>query len=410
MQYERWQRKNLKEALGTWRVVLLTGPRQCGKTTLSRQIASANVEYRTLDDLTTRQAAETDPLGFVTLSSKVKTLIIDEVQKAPELLTAVKQVVDQDNRPGQFLLTGSTKIQSLPTARESLAGRIGRVRLRPLTQGELRSRKPDFLDQAFKGEFPPSLHDCNRDLLIDYAFKGGFPEALRLAGNKVAAWHRHYIQSLVERDLVDIANLKKLDALYQLVDVMASWSSKYMDLSGIGNNLDLDRKTLQTYINALQAMFIVETVPAWTKTDYARVGKQKKSFMTDTGMMAAILAWSPKRLWLDPDRMGKIMETFAFQELSAHAESSRNPYRIYHFRDREKREIDFLIENQEKALLGIEIKSGATVRKDDAKHLVWFAENLAQGPFKGIILYAGESVLSFGKNIWAVPFSALWSR
>lgn len=412
MQYQRWQKDNLREALATWRVVMLTGPRQCGKTTLSRAIVSDKTEYLTLDDPTMRLAAEADPLGFVTHMPHRETLIIDEVQKVPDLLSAVKQVVDKDNRPGQFLLTGSARIQSLPTVSESLAGRVGRIRLRPLSQGEIEGRvpRPDFLENAFNGIFPQKLEDCDKAQLVARAFRGGFPEALRLPEKKVRLWHRNYIKSLLERDLLDIANISKAELLYDLVSVMASWSSKYMETSAICSALGINRKTLQGYIAALGALFIVETVPAWTKTDYARIGKRKKSFMTDTGLMTSLLAWSADDLWMDSDRTGKLMESFVYQELAALTDCAETEYRLYHYRDREKREIDFLIEREDRALLGIEIKSGATVRGEDARHLLWFSENLAQKAFTGVILYTGKKVVPLGKNIWAVPLSALWSR
>jgi uncharacterized protein len=414
MNYKRWQEENLREALKTWRVVLLVGPRQCGKTTLSRLISSKNsenVEYRTLDDKTLRTAAELDPLGFVTTTPGRETLIIDEVQKVPELLSAVKQVVDEDNRPGQFLLTGSAHVQSLPTVQESLTGRVGRIRLRTLAQGEIRGLTPaaNFIRSAFEGEFK-GLYDetFDREKLLDLAFKGGFPEVLRLPEGRIRSWHRDYLRSLIERDLVDISHIRKTDELYDLIEIMASWSSKYTDISAIGSSLSLTRKTLESYLTALELLFLVETVAPWAKTDYGRVGKQKKSFITDTGLIASLLGWSRKDLWLDSDRIGKLIESLVYQELTAQIDYADGRYRLYHYRDREKREIDFLIEDEDRSLVGIEVKAGLTVSKQDIKHMVWFAENISPQPFRGVVLYAGSTILSLSKNMWAIPLSALW--
>ncbi|MBI3441788.1 MAG: ATP-binding protein [Proteobacteria bacterium] len=407
MDYPRWQKQALNEALVSRRIVLLTGPRQCGKTTLAKQLVSKTVEYRTLDDATLRQAAENDPQGFVESGRKNGTLIIDEVQRVPDILTAVKKVVDQNNRPGQYLLTGSANVQSLPTVQESLAGRVAKIRLRPLSQGEISRREPRFLDRAFSRDFRSEQH--TRKDIVDFAFRGGFPEAVRLPADKRKNWHQDYIDALIERDLKDVANIHKTDVMRELVDILAAWSSKFMIVSDIGAGLALERKTLASYISALEALYLVETVAPWTKTDYDRVGKQSKIFMSDTGMMAALLGWKPEQMQLDSDRAGKMFETFAYNQLAAQIDTHDNMYRLYHYRDREKREIDFLIEREDQSLLGVEVKSGSTVRGGDFQHLRWFEANLTKKgkPFTGIVLYTGESVVPFGDNLWAVPFGAL---
>lgn len=218
--YQRWQKKNIDNAMKTRRVLLLSGARQCGKTTLARQLTSKTTAYRTLDDLALRQLAESDPHGFV--QHEGKTLIIDEVQRAPALLSAIKMVVDEDTRPGQYLLTGSADIQSMPGARESLAGRISKIRLRPLSQGEILGVTPTFLPSAFKQKFKQSDHVYGRDALLKMALRGGFPEALALKGPERQKWHRDYIVALLDRDLKDIAKITRQNAMRQLVDIMAA--------------------------------------------------------------------------------------------------------------------------------------------------------------------------------------------
>ncbi len=403
----RWQKGTIETAMKERRVLVLSGPRQCGKTTLVRQLASKKVEYRTLDDGTMRETAEADPAGFVDHDADM--LIVDEVQRAPALLPAIKKAVDEDTRPGQFLLTGSANIQSLPNVRESLAGRVANIRLRTLSEGEIQGRKPDFLDRAFKQSFRFDWRVYNRDDVLDAAFRGGFPEAMAADEKARRRWHRDYIAALLERDLKDIARIHRLDAMRELVRVMAAWSGRFMDVSAIGAGLSIQRPTLESYINALESLYLIERVQPWTKTDYGRVGKQKKVFMTDSGLMASILGWNRDQVRLDSDRAGKLVESFVFNELAALVDMGDGAYELLHYRDREQREIDFLIERDDGALLGIEVKAAASAQKRDFKNLVWFRDNLAgDRPFTGIVLYAGEFAGSFGNGLWSVPFSAVW--
>lgn len=390
------------------RVLMLSGPRQSGKTTLARELESDQAEYRTLDDSTLTEAAQNDPQGFIKRSTN--TLIIDEVQRVPSLLPAIKKAVDEDTRPGQYLLTGSANIQSLPTVRESLAGRIAKIRLRPLAQGEMRRVVPNFIESAFKQSFSRIHTHYDRDALLEIAFRGGFPEPMLLQDRSRKRWHTDYIDAILERDLKEITKIHRKNAMRELVNILAAWSGKYMDMSAIGSGLSIQRSTLESYINALETLYLVDRVYPWTKTDYARVGKQNKLFMVDSGLMASLLRWKIDQVRLDPDRSGKLMETLAFNEIMAQVDTKEDRYELFHYRDREKREIDFLIEREDNAYLGIEIKAGSAVDKNDFKHLKWFKNNLAQSrPFIGIIIYTGEFPVSFGNNLWAVPFSRLWS-
>lgn len=407
--YERWQKWTIAKALKTRRVLLLCGARQCGKTTLARQIVSKGTMYRTLDDLALRQLAITDPQGFVKHTGK--TLIIDEIQRAPDLLSAIKLVVDENTEPGQYLLTGSANIQSIPHIQESLAGRIRKIRLRPLTQGELLEALPTFLENAFKQKFLlPKNNIYDRKKILEIAFRGGFPEAIKLNHAERQQWHKDYIAALLERDLADIAHITRLDAMRKLINILAAWSGKFMDISAIGSGLSIRRPTIETYLNALEALYIVERIQPWTRTDYERVGKQSKLYMADSGLMTSILRWHIDQVELDADRSGKLVETFIFNELASQVDVHNGRYELLHYRDREQREIDFLIERDDHALLGIEVKTGSTISTTDFKHLAWFRDNIAkERPFIGIVMYSGEHAGSMGDNLWAVPFGALWN-
>jgi len=406
--YPRWQMATINQLMLERRVLLLSGVRQCGKTTLAHQLESEETEYRTLDDGTLREAAENDPQGFI--KRNVKTLIIDEAQRVPPLLSAIKKAVDEDISPGQYLLTGSTNIRSLPTVSESLAGRIAKIRLRPLAQGEIERIAPSFFDSAFNQSFSSSNTNYDRDAILEIAFRGGFSEPMLLQDRGRKRWHTDYVNAILERDLKEIARIHRKDAMRELVHTLAAWSGKFMDLSAIGSGLSIRRSTIESYINALETLYLVERLYPWTKTDYARVGKQSRLFMVDSGLMTSLLSWNMDQVRLDPDRSGKLIETFAFNEIIAQIDANDGRYELFHYRDREKREIDFLIEREDDALLGIEIKAGSAVTKGDFTHLRWFQKNLAKKQlFIGIILYTGEHPASFGNNLWAVPFDFLWS-
>ena len=404
--YPRWQKKQISQAIDTRRVLLLCGARQCGKTTLAKEIADKNTSFRTLDDLALRQLAEIDPKDFVRTNAKLQ--IIDEIQRVPELLSAIKQVVDENSRPGQYLLTGSANIQSLPNAYESLAGRIRKIRLRPLTQGEIVLSKPDFLNKAFNKSFSNAKNKYDRRSMIDIAFRGGFPEAISLDERERVLWHRDYMMAILERDLNEITKISKHQAMQELVHILAAWSGKLMVISSIGSTLGIQRPTLESYINALEILYLIDRVPPWIRTDYERVGKQSKLYLCDTGLMTSILKWHKEQVEMDGDRSGKLIETFIYNELAAQIDASVGQYELFHYRDREKREIDFIIERDDQTLLGIEVKSGSSISTADFKHLKWFKESIAKQPFIGIVLYAGEAVGSMGDGMFAVPFGELW--
>lgn len=405
----RWQTARVKRRLDDRRVILLAGARQCGKTTLARALCSADTEYRSLDDQTLRAAAIDDPHSFVRHSSR--TLIIDEIQRAPELLPAIKLVVDEDRRPGQFLLTGSAHLAAIPEATESLAGRVAKIRLRPFTQGEQQNTAPSFLAKAFAGDFPEKQPDISREQVIINAFAGGYPEAIKLEDLGRRVWHRDYVDALLERDLADISRIYRLDAMRKLVEIVAAWSTKLMNVSDIGRGLSIKRPTVEAYLAALEALYLIDRVPAWTKTDYERVGKQDKLILADSGLMATLLAWRPEQVQHDADRSGKLVETFAYHELVSQCDLEED-CRLYHYRDRLQREIDFLIERErDGAMIGIEVKASSTLKSEAFKHLRWFKTNLAgHRPFTGIVLYSGDRVANFGNGMLAVPMSALWSR
>jgi len=408
--YPRWRAQNVKNALKTRRVVIISGARQTGKTTLAKQILDKDGVFRPLDKKNYFDAANDDPSGFV--QNETGTMVIDEIQKVKALIPEIKYAVDNNRRPGQYLLTGSANINSLPEVSESMAGRIKNIRLRPLTNGEILFRKPNFLENAFNRNFKRQIRNYDKKTIFELAFRGGFPEAVALKNQKDRKeWHKDYIDALIKKDLRDVANISRQDALKELILILASWSGKFMDIARICSSIGLSKPTLVSYINALNALFIFDKVAPWIKTDYDRVGLSYKTYMADTGLMTSLLGWEQKEVFLNVDRSGKLMETFVFQELSAQIDLDGD-YNLYQYRDRENREIDFIVERGDGALLGIEVKAGHNASKEDFKHQIWFKENIVKGKnsYRAIVLYSGEDVLTFGDNLFAVPIAALWEN
>ncbi len=406
----RWQCRSVENICKSSRIVLVNGARQSGKTTLVRDQLTLNTEYRSLDDPRFLKIAEIDPFGFV--KHQHDTLIIDEIQRAPSLLPVIKLVVDQDNRPGQFLLTGSANVHSIPTVQESLAGRVRRVRLRPLSQGEIYHSKPSFLNRAFAQDFGHEFEQHDLDELVNIAIRGGFAEAMSLNERDRSDWYNNYITTLLERDLADISNIRRKKAMFELVKTAAAWSSKFMDISKLSSTFSVSRATIESYLDILEAMFLMDQVLSWRKTDYARVGKRPKLFLSDSGLMSHILNWNFDLVRFDADRLGKLIETFAFNEIATLVDVGDDEYRyeMFQYRDRAQREVDFIVQRNDGALLAIEVKAGSVFGKSDFKHLTYFRDNLAgDRQFTGVVLYSGDILSSFGKNLFVVPFGYLWA-
>ena len=274
--YKRWFADILKESLKVRRVAVISGARQCGKTTLAKQMISEKVIYKTLDDVTLLKAAQDDPQSFV--KTTADTFIIDEIQKAPDLLPSIKLMVDQNNRPGQFLLTGLADIRKLPQVSESLAGRIKNIHLRTLSYGEILGNQPNFMERLFKRDFPDQIKGYDKRKVIEIAFSGGYPEPLALQSTRYRkSWFSDYVDMLISKDLRDISNIKRVSVLKELVKILAAWSSKFLDIPDLCGKLSISRQTFDSYLNALESLYLFERVPSWIKTDYARVGKKDKS-------------------------------------------------------------------------------------------------------------------------------------
>lgn len=406
--YPRFVEERICEALADTRVVLVHGPRQSGKTTLTRHIAGDAIPFITLDDATILGAATADPIGFV---RRLDRAVIDEAQRVPELILAIKTAVDADSRPGRFLLTGSAHLMTLPRVVDSLAGRMGIVRLLPLAQAELRGiiSRPSLLERAFAGEIETPTVAVVGDELVETILAGGYPEALTRSGwRRQRDWYLDYIEAMVQRDVRDIARIERMSYMPRLLRVLAEFSKQLVNYSGFGAPLGMNHVTTQKYVGIFENLFLVHTLPPWYTNTLQRVTKSSKLHFLDAGLLAALRGITLDRLRRDRTLFGPILETFILGELLKLESWSEDRYTFSHFRDKERNEVDIVIENEHTEIVGVEVKASATVSKKDFSGLSRLASATDKKFVLGLVLYDGKRSLPFGERMAAVPVSALW--
>ena len=398
----------IQRALADTRVVLLAGPRQAGKTTLARSLATEGMRYLTLDDATVLAAARADPAGLI---REIDRAVIDEVQRAPELLLAIKESVDRDTRPGRFLLTGSANLMTLPRVADSLAGRMETVRMMPLAQSEIFGRGPSqFLSALFAGQPPITGPVLIAQELIQLVLAGGYPEALtRRNGGRRQDWYESYIEAVIGRDVREIANIDQLDRMPRLLHALAEHSGQLINHAAVGASLDLNHVTTQKYTGVFEQLFLLATLPSWRNSALKRLIKKPKLHFLDSGLLAALQGLTPDRVALDRSNFGPVLETFVFAELLKLAGWSDARIRFSHFRDKDLSEVDIVLENREGQVVGLEIKASATVRNADFSGLRKLAEAAGSRFQFGAVLYDSQECVPFGDRLAAVPLSSLWA-
>lgn len=406
--YPRFARARIEEALSDTRVVLISGPRQSGKTTLAMDIAADKTPFLTLDDATVLEAAINDPVGFV---RGLERAVIDEVQRAPDLLLAIKNVVDDHQSPGRFLLTGSANLMTIPKVADSLAGRMEVIRLFPLSQAEIIDSKSQFIDRAFAGEKPIANHVIVGAELIERVLSGGYPEALsRKKWSRKQDWYHGYLDALVQRDVRDVAQIEQLGLMPKLLSVLAEHSGQLVNYTGIGAALDLNHVTTQKYVSVFESLYLVHTLRPWFTNRLKRLTKSPKLHFLDAGLLAAMRDVSPDVVRKDKTSFGAILETFVFSELRKIAAWSEQRCTFSHFRDKDKNEVDIVLENRRGEVVGIEVKSSATVSAGDFSGMRKLADACGDRFVQGMVLYDHDKVVPFGENMFAAPLSCLWGR
>ena len=404
--YPRFASALVAAALRDTPVVLITGPRQCGKTTLVRDLVTKDREFLTLDDETILASARSDPAGLV---RGLDRATIDEVQRAPDLLRSIKRSVDEDRRAGRFLLTGSADLLTVPQVSESLAGRMEIVNLLPLSQAEIHRHKPGFLKAAFEGKIgKPHGTIIGKDL-VNAVLIGGYPEMLRRKQpERRQAWARDYVRAIVQRDVRDIAEVEKLDQIPRLVRVLAQHAGQLTNFAQMGGQVGFDDKTTRKYVGILEQLFLVRRIEPWFRNHLKRLVKTPKLHFLDSGLLATLLGINAERIRKDRAIFGHLLETFVFSELLKHMSWMDGSCTLYHYRDKDQDEVDIVIEEAAGAVVGIEVKAGATVTSGDFKGLRKLA-NACGDDFKlGLVLYDGERAVPFGDRLFAAPLSCLW--
>jgi len=402
----RFVRPRLLEALADTPVVLVHGPRQCGKTTLAQTLRG--YAYITFDDAVQLAAAKADPVGFV--ADLPERVILDEVQRVPELFASLKAAVDRDRRPGRYVLTGSANVLLAPKLSDSLAGRMELLRLHPLAQCELAGIKSGFIEALFSGGFKARAHGRLGAELAERIVAGGYPAALaRSAGRRRREWYRAYLETLVQRDVRELARISSLDALPRLLQLAAGQTARLLNVSELAAPFQLSRPTIRDYVTLLERIFLIELLPPWHSNRLSRLVKTPKLHLGDTGLASSLLGLDAGTLAKDRPLLGQLLETFVLQELRRQASWQEEAIGFYHFRDKDGYEVDIVLEREGQTVAGVEVKAAATVTDADFRGLRKLREASGGRFSSGVVLYDGESSVRFAGDLFAVPIKALWS-
>ena len=400
------------ESLGDTRVVVVQGARQVGKTTLVSQVVDrVGGRLVTFDDEVTRGGALLDPVAFLGQAGD-GLLAIDEVQRVPELVLALKLVVDRDRRPGRFLLTGSANLLRLPAMQDSLAGRAESVDLFGFSQGELVGRRERFVDRLLAGEmFVGHDGSLSRADYLDRACAGGYPEALSRTGRRRAAWWDNYVRRIVERDAPDVSGLQRLAELPVLLRLLAARNATELNMASLAGDSGIPVRTLAPYVELLETLFLVQRIPAWSTNLSKRVVSRPKVALLDTGLAARLVNVTPAGAasGANPAVAGQLLEGFVASELRRQLSWADEDARLHHYRDHGGAEVDLVLETGDGRVAGIEVKATASVSGRDVRWLTQLRDALGPRFVAGVVLHTGPTAAPFGDRIAAVPMDALWA-
>lgn len=412
--YNRHVTNQILAAIADTPVILINGARQTGKSTLVEWISRTthSATYYTLDNATTLAALKSDPAEFI--GNMAKPVILDEIQWAPEIFVAIKESVDRNRKPGRFLLTGSANVLLLPKLSESLAGRMQIINLWPLSQGELVGHQEGFIDSLFEKKFtlPESnpVKPFSRKKLIQDILAGGYPESVRRKDPKRRLyWFESYITAILQRDIRELAHIDGLTTLPKLLSLLAARASSLLNLAEISRASAISHTTLMRYMTLLEATFLIHPVAPWSNNLSKRLVKTPKLYLNDTGLIGYLLGINEERLNTEPTLLGPLLENFVVMELKKQLTWTKKVRaKLFHYRTQSGQEIDIILENASGQCVGIEVKATKTATEKDFKSLKLFAEENKTKFIRGIILYTGDQVFSFGKDFYAVPIQRLW--
>lgn len=399
----------IKESLDDTPAVMVIGPRQCGKTTLVRDILGDDRRYITLDDETQLRAVSADPVGYI---RDIDRAAIDEVQHVPSLLRAIKKAIDDDRRPGRFLLTGSANVLTLPKVSESLAGRMSIVHLLPLAQSEIRrTGRPEFLDRIFAGRRPRPDSSLFGHDLVHAVLTGGYPEMLKRTGaRRRSSWARDYLEAIIQRDVKTIADIERIDKMPALLRTLAAHAAQLANLNVIAAATSIDHKTASKYLGIFEQLFLLRRLPAWSNNRLKRLVKAPKIHFLDPGLLATLTETTEEKIARDRTLFGPVLECFVFGEILKQVAWSERLVSLGHYRDKDQYEVDIVVESSSGDIVGLEVKAAASVRGGDFNGLRRLAAATGDRFKLGLVLYDGNEVVPFGKDLFAAPVSSLWTN
>jgi predicted AAA+ superfamily ATPase len=401
----------LEESVQESPVSLLHGARQTGKSTLAHALVQSDTDrrYLTFDDATLLGAATTDPQGFIAgLPSKV---VLDEVQRVPELFLAIKADVDRNRVAGKYLLTGSANVYSHRQLADSLAGRLQILRLWPLSEAEIEGKRGTFVDRVFAPDFSPSVQPEPADSITRRILRGGYPEAVHRTNQRSRSrWFESYLTTLLQRDIRDLADIEKLADLPRLLRLLATRACNLLNYSDVMRDLKMPATTLKRYVALLEAAFLFTPIPAWSNSLGKRLVKSPKVLLCDTGLLSHLIGLEEKEAFTNPTLFGSVVENFAILEVLKQSTWSDKRVALSHYRSHAGAEVDLVLEDAAGRTVGIEVKSSETLVGRDLRGLKSLAESLGDRFVRGVVLYRGRETVPFGKNLHAVPIPVLWEE
>jgi len=413
---KRKMKDRLVSALENFRVVMLNGPRQSGKTTLVKVLADElGMDYISLDDPEKLNLSKEDPKNFLAFYAK-KSLVIDEVQFAPELIPYIKSCVDKKNAPGMFLLTGSADFMKMHKITESLAGRMVRYNLYPLSTSELQTKNGNVVEQLFSDDFLDLENYSSLEEILDIIIRGGYPEIINFSSELRNDWFASYIESRVQKDILEYKNISfsKLHLIKLLLQLLAAYDSELLNYNNIAKKLQIDNKTVLSYVELLEAMYIVKIVPSYHVNTSLKVIKSPKIHFLDTGLASYLLHVDKENLFTFKDaHYGKLIETFVYCELLKEAGFSMRSVEIYHFRDLRKKEVDLVLENRDGNIVGVEVKAKALIKKTDLQGMLELARESKNRFLRGVVFYGGDEICPVsvdGHVFYCIPLGTLGYR
>ena len=404
MYIKRSIEKEIEEALEFFPILLITGARQVGKSTLSLKFKE--FDYITLDDTTLFSFAKNDPTGFV--SSLKKPIIIDEIQKVPELLNEIKKDVDTNRLNGSYILTGSANLLSFKNISDTLAGRIGLFELYPFSMKELYNKDENLLELLSSNLTDIALSTIGTLQIKEHIIAGGYPEIQKTKSTKMRyIWFSSYIRTYIERDVRDIGELRNLEKFIRVFNVLATRSANVLNKSNLAKETKVDVKTLDNYLTLLEQVYQLFSLRSYQKNIGKEMVKTPKVYFADSGVLSHVLRVKSVEELDNSHYKGDIVETFVYAELKKHFNQNEDFFKFNYYRTKDKSEIDFILESN-RHILAIEVKSSQTAKIDDFKHIIELDRLVLDKKVVGIVLYFGERIICFKEKFWAVPMNVFF--